>query len=200
MSLLRKLLCGCLGLGLCAPMARAADLPGWWTAFPSLPRLDTGFVQESESAVFGKLERKGRLRLAQGGRLRVDYLKGVVLVANGRSLIQYDPAARTAQRQNLRSVVADAPLLNVLLNPGTLPAFYEATPAPGDGVVLVPRRPSLPRVELAGRGRLLQRIQWTDATGARQRIEFQDPRVPAAIDPAVFTFQPPAGTRWLEGN
>ena len=196
----RKLLCGCLGLGLSGPMALAGELPAWWTAFPSLPRLETAFVQESESAVFGKLEQKGRLRMAQGGRLRVDYLKGMVLVANGRSLIQYDPAARTAQRQNLRSVAADAPLLNVLLNPGTLSAFYEASPGPGDSVVLVPRRPSLPRVELAGRGRMLEQIQWTDATGARQRIEFQEPRIPAAFDAAVFTFQPPSGTRWLEGN
>jgi len=198
--LLRNLICGCLGLGCFGPLAQAADLPAWWTAFPSLPRLETAFVQESESAVFGKLERKGRLRMAQGGKLRVDYLKGVVLVANGRSLIQYDPAARTAQRQDLRSAVAEAPLLNVLLNPGTFATFYQASAGSGDSVVLEPRRPSLPKVELAGRGRLLQRIQWTDATGARQRIDFQDPRIPAAFDPAVFSFQPPAGTRWLESN
>jgi outer membrane lipoprotein-sorting protein len=159
--------------------------------------MESGFVQESESAVFGKLVRHGRLRLAQGGRLRVDYQGGLVLVADGRSLVQYDPQARTAQRQNLRSAVADAPMLNVLLNPKTLGSFYQVEAGPEDTVRLEPRRPGLPRLELAGSGRLIRRIQWTDATGARQRIEFQDPKIPGAFEPAVFSFQAPAGTRWL---
>ena len=194
--MLRKLIRGCLGFG-CLVQAMAADLPAWWTGFATLPRLETAFTQESESAVFGKLTRKGQLRMAQGGRLRVDYLKGIVLVSNGRSLIQYDPEARTAQRQDLRAAVADAPLLNVLLNPGKLSSYYDATPGPDGTVILEPRRPTLPRVELAGRGRLLQRLQWTDGTGARQRIEFQDPRIPPAFDPTLFAYQPPPGTRWL---
>jgi outer membrane lipoprotein-sorting protein len=177
--------------------AGAAELPAWWTGFPSLPRLETAFVQESESAVFGKLTRRGQLRLAQGGRLRVDYQGGLLLVADGRSLIQFDPQARTAQRQDLRSAVLDAPLLNVLLNPGRLSAYYQVNPGADGTLQLEPRRPSLPKVELAGRGRMIQRIQWTDGTGARQRIEFQDPRVPAAFAPGVFSFQAPAGTRWL---
>ena len=190
----RFLVCGCVSL---CVQAGAAELPAWWTGFPSLPRLESAFVQESESAVFGKLIRHGKLRLAQGGRLRVDYQGGLVLVADGRSLVQYDPQARTAQRQNLRSAVADAPMLNVLLNPKTLPAYYQVSAAAGGALRLEPRRPSLPMVELTGRGNLIHSIQWADATGARQRIEFQDPKVPAAFDPAVFSFQPPAGTRWL---
>jgi outer membrane lipoprotein-sorting protein len=89
-------------------------------------------------------------------------------------------------------------LLYVLLNPGALGGYYDAKPGAGESLTLEPSRPDLPRVELDGRGRLLRRIQWTDATGARQVIELQNPTVPAAPFPAsTFTFLPPPGTRWL---
>jgi outer membrane lipoprotein-sorting protein len=178
--------------------AQAEELPAWWQAFPDMPRLESAFVQESESAVFGKLTRQGRLKLAKGGRLRVEYRKGILLVADGASLIQYDPDARTAQRTRLRTAAADTPLLYNLLNPGALAGYYEAKAGAGESLTLEPRRQDLPRVELTGRGNLLQRIQWTDGTGARQVIQLQDPRIPPAPFPASeFTFQAPPGTRWL---
>jgi outer membrane lipoprotein-sorting protein len=194
---LRELLCGCIGLGLLG--AGGAELPAWWNGFRAMERLESGFVQQSESAVFGKLRRQGQLKLAKGGRLRVEYRQGLLLVADGRNLIQYDPAARTAQRTPLRSAANDTPLLNIMLNPGALSAFYDAKAGADQSVALEPRRPGLPRVVLNGRGGLLRRIQWTDATGAGQEIELQDPRVPAApFDAATFTFTAPAGTRWLK--
>ena len=191
-----------VGLGLLGIAARADELPSWWRTFPSLPRLESPFTQESQSAVFGKLVRQGQLMLAKGGRLRVEYRRGGLLVADGSSLVQYDPDARTAQRIKLRTAAEDTPLLFVLLNPGALGGYYEARPgATAQGVVLEPRRPGLPKVELTGRGSLLQRIQWVDGTGARQVIELQDPKVPPApFPPSVFTFQAPAGTRWLSVN
>lgn len=191
-----------LALGLLGMAAWAGPLPAWWRTFPSQPRLDSAFTQASESAVFGKLERRGRLRLAQGGRLRVEYRQGGLVVADGSHLVQYDPEARTAQRIRLRDAAGDTPLLYVLLNPGALGGYYQARPGAGaQDVVLEPRRPGLPRVELAGQGGLLQRIQWTDGTGARQVLELQDPKVPGtAFPPGTFTFQAPAGTRWLSGR
>jgi outer membrane lipoprotein-sorting protein len=128
----------------------------------------------------------------------VEYRKGILLVADGKSLVQYDPEARTAQRVSLRSAALDTPLLNILVNPGALDGFYQAKAGPGPSVTLEPRRPTLPRVLLDGSGGLLRRIQWQDATGARQEIELVSPRIPAApFDPGAFTFQAPAGTRWL---
>jgi outer membrane lipoprotein-sorting protein len=194
---LRKLICGCLGIGLLAAGTPPGALPGWWSGFQAMVRLESGFVQQSDSAVFGKLSRKGQLKLARGGRLRVEYHPGILLVADGRTLIQYDPEARTAQRITLRSATADTPLLNILLNPAALAGFYQAKPGPGLSVALEPRRPGLPRVVLTGNGGLLQRIQWQDGTGANQQIELQDPHVPAPFAPATFTFIPPEGTRWL---
>jgi outer membrane lipoprotein-sorting protein len=192
-----KVLAGVLGAAVLGAPARAEALPAWWRSFPTLPRLESGFAQESESAVFGKLVRRGRLKLAQGGRLRVEYQKGGLLVADGANLVQYDPDARTAQRFKLRTAAGDAPLLYVLLNPGALGGYYEAKAGAAEAVVLEPLRPGLPRVDLAGQGGLIKRIQWTDATGARQVIELQSPKVPGAFPPATFTFQAPAGTRWL---
>jgi outer membrane lipoprotein-sorting protein len=186
------------GSCLCLLGAKAEALPAWWRAFVTMPRLECGFVQESESAVFGKLNRAGELKLAKGGRLRVEYRKGILLVADGHTLVQYDAEARTAQRLSLRGAVTDSPLLNVLIDPGALDVFYMVQAAPGGTVALEPRRSGLPRVELTGSGGMLQRIQWTDATGARQQIELKDPRIPGkAFAPAVFTFQAPAGTRWV---
>lgn len=188
-------LCGLCAVGLLA--AAPGPLPAWWTGFATLARLESGFVQQSDSAVFGKLRRQGRLMLAKGGNLRVEYRQGLLLVADGSSLIQYDPEARTAQKMKLRTAAADTPLLNILLNPAALAGFYEAKAA-GDTVALEPRRPGLPRVLMTGRGGLLQRIQWTDPTGASQEIELLDARIPAApFAPATFTFTAPAGTRWL---
>jgi outer membrane lipoprotein-sorting protein len=194
----RKCLWICLGLALPWSAAAAGELPGWWRSFCARPSMESAFVQESESAVFGKLTRQGELKLAQGGRLRVEYLHGIVLVADGRTLTQYDPAARTAQRILLRSAAADTPLLNVLLNPAMLDKFYQAKAGPGQGLVLEPRRQALPRVELTGKGGLPDRISWTDGTGASQVIQFKDARVPAQpFDPSIFVFAAPDGTRWL---
>ena len=193
----RWLACGCLSLG----SLWAGELPGWWLAFPAMPRLSSPFVQESESAVFGKLTRSGTLQLAQGGRLRVEYHKGMLLVADGKSLVQYDPGARTAQRVDLRGAAADAPMLEILLHPGALGTTFKVHAGPGaEMVTLEPRKPGLPSVLLEGQGQLLRRIRWTDATGARQVIELQAPRIPAALEPSLFTFKAPAGTRWLEAR
>ena len=177
---------------------QAADLPAWWKALPRLARFECGFIQESESAVFGKLRKEGKLQLAKGGRLRVTYVKGMVLVSDGTNLIQYDAAARTAQRLTLRSATKDMPLLNILVDPAALEAVYQIKAENADQVLLEPKRKDLPKVTVEGRDGFLRRVTWTDPTGARQVLELQNPRIPSReFPPSVFTFQAPAGTRWI---
>jgi outer membrane lipoprotein-sorting protein len=176
----------------------AAETPAWWKAFTGAPRMEAGFRQESDSAVFGKLTRTGTLRLAKGGRLRVEYRKGLLLVADGRTLVQYDAEARTAQKVDLRSASKDAPLLVVLLDPGALDQVFTVKPgATAEAFALEPRKPGLPRVTLEGKGGMPHRISWVDPTGAHQVLEFLSPHVPASFDATTFTFKAPAGTRWL---
>jgi outer membrane lipoprotein-sorting protein len=180
------------------PVQSPAQLPAWWRAAARLPRLETRFTQVSQSEVFGKLERRGRLWMASGGRLRVAYDSGLLLVADGRDLITYDPEARTAQRLVLRSAVEEMPLLNLLLDPDALPDRYVLEAAPGGAVRLRPRKPGPPEVLAEGKGRVPTRLRWKDGTGAAQELLLQDPRVPAAALPAaIFRFAEPKGTRWL---
>lgn len=195
---MRSALALLLALGAGAAGLRA-QAPAWWKAFTGAPRMESRFVQESDSAVFGKLKRTGTLRLAKGGRLRVEYQKGLLLVSDGRTLIQYDPEARTAQKVDLHSAAKDAPLLWVLLDPATLEQVFTVKAGAGpDAFNLEPRKPNLPKVTLEGKGGLPRRISWTDPTGAHQVLAFQDPRVPGAAFAAdLFTFKAPAGTRWL---
>jgi len=176
-----------------------ADAPAWWRTFIHAPRMEARFVQEADSAVFGKLTRTGTLRLGGGGRLRVEYTKGLLLVADGKSLVQYDAQARTAQKVDLRSASQGAPLLWVLLDPDALDKVFTLKPGPGpDAFSLEPRGKGLPTVFLEGKGGLPLRIRWTDPTGAHQVLAFQGPHAPAAPFPAsLFVFSPPAGTRWL---
>ena len=190
---MKPLLCSLVAIS----VLQGAELPAWWKLLPNLARLESGFIQESESAVFGKLTKTGKLQLAKGGRLRVTYEKGMVLVSDGVHLTQYDPMARTAQRLELRSATKDMPLLNILVDPAALGAAYTIRAENGD-VQLEPRRKDLPKVLVEGRNGLLKRVTWTDATGAKQVLELTKPRVPGQdFPPAVFTFKAPAGTRWI---
>ena len=190
----------CLVL-LCLLAAPAlAALPGWWTSFTRMPVLESRFRQESESLVFGKLAREGDLLLARGGRLRVAYAGGLTVTCDGRQLVQYDADTRTAQRMELARAVRDFPLLGILLEPARLDRLYRVEPLEGEALRLLPRESGLPELKATGRNGLLRTLEWTDPTGARQKLELLDPRRPGT--PAAERFRPqvPAGTRWATPN
>jgi len=183
-----------------APLLATAPMPGWWTAFTRMPGLESRFRQESDSAVFGKLAREGRLALAQGGRLRVAYQSGLTVTCDGRRLVQYDPDTRTAQGVELARAVRDFPLLGILLNPARLDKLYRVQAAGGEAVKLSPKEPGLPELKATGRRGLLHTLEWTDPTGARQRLELLDPKSPVTLAPGTFKAQVPEGTRWATPN
>lgn len=184
------LLCGSI-------LLRGGELPAWWQQLRRTDSVECRFAQESESAVFGKLRREGTLVLARGGRLRVAYARGTLLVADGRSLVQFDPETRTAQRIDLRAAMRDSPLLNVLVDPSRLEASFTVRAESSGGVRLVPRKTGVAGVLLEGQGRFLSRITWTDGTGAKQVMELKDPKPAKSLDARSFHFLAPAGTRWI---
>ncbi len=171
-------------------------LPGWWRALPSPPSLTARFTQTSDSAVFGTLQERGTLLLEKGGRLRVAYDSGLLVVADGQKLVQYDPDTRTAQSVTLQDALKEYPLLGLLLEPRRLDLLYRAEALPGEMVLLHPRVPGLPEVKAGGHRGLLASVAWTDGTGARQRLVLEGAHVPPPPGPAAFHFEPPAGTRW----
>jgi len=182
------------------PLLAAAPMPGWWTALTRMPGLESRFRQESDSAVFGKLTREGRLALAQGGRLRVAYQSGLTVTCDGRRLVQYDPDTRTAQGVELARAVRDFPLLGILLNPARLDKLYRVQAAGGEAVKLSPKEAGLPELKATGRHGLLHTLEWTDPTGARQKLELLDPKSPVTLAPGTFKAQVPEGTRWATPN
>ena len=179
---------GLLCVLVAAGALQSADLPPWWKALPRLARFESGFIQESESAVFGKLRKEGKLQLAKGGRLRVTYVKGMVLVSDGINLIQYDPMAMTAHRLALRSATRDMPLLNILVDPAALGAAYEIKAENPDQVLLEPKRKDLPQVLVEGKDGFLRRLTWTDATGAKHPLAADA----VVVSGSTFTVQLPA--------
>ena len=180
---------------LCAVPGLSKPLPPWWTGLRQLPRIECRFRQESESAVFGKLVRQGHLQVARGGRLRITYDSGLLLVADGTRLTQYDPDTRTAQRSSLGASLEDAPLLALLVDPARLDLSYEAQVLGPGRVRLRPRKPGLPALEVEGTGRFPKSLHWTDGTGAAQALVLLDPKVPVALDPSLFRFTLPEGAR-----
>ncbi|MDP1831543.1 MAG: outer membrane lipoprotein carrier protein LolA [Geothrix sp.] len=189
-----------LAIVLLAAFPALASMPGWWLAFSRMPSLESRFRQESDSLVFGKLAREGRLTLARGGRLRVAYEGGLTVVCDGRNLVQYDPDTRTAQRVELARAVRDFPLLGILLDPARLERLYRVESLGGEALKLAPREPGLPELKATGRRGLLRTLEWTDPTGARQKLELLDPKSPVPLAPGTFRLQVPAGTRWATPN
>ena len=180
------------------PLA-AQGLPGWWQPMLDAPRFESRFVQQSESQVFGKLIKKGHIEAAQGGRLRVSYEDGLLLVADGANLIQYDPDTRTAQRMDLGQALLDTPLLNLLVAPQRLAKTYTVEVVSSDTVRLVPMQKDLPQMEVQGSGRFARVLRWTDASGAKQELRLLDPKVPGPIPAGRFHFNLPKGATMV-GN
>ncbi|HJW34079.1 MAG TPA: outer membrane lipoprotein carrier protein LolA [Holophagaceae bacterium] len=174
----------------------SAQAPAWWTRLQAKPSLEAAFVQEGESAVFGKVSREGILRIAPGGRLRVAYTQGLLIVCDGKKLIQFDPDTRSAQRLDLKRALSEAPLLTVLMDPREVERHFKVT-FQGAQVKLTPKEPGLPTLEASGNGPWPEWFRWTDATGAQQVLRLKAPRA-AKEDLASFKFIAPPGTRWAE--
>jgi outer membrane lipoprotein-sorting protein len=172
-------------------------MPSWWERWRRAPVLRSGFRQEGESAAFGTLTRTGTILAAKGGRLRLEYDKGALLVSDGRLLTQYDPSTRTAQSFEIEGALEDLPLLRILLEPLEIGRVFDAKHQGGGRVVLSPRRPGLPEVALEGRGDSPRRIEWVDATGARQVLTLTDPKIVPDPKGRHFTFDAPKGTKWV---
>ncbi len=180
---------GCFALG--------AEPPAWFKALRTMPGLESSFVQEGESAVFKAVRKTGRILVAKGGFLKVSYEGGLLLVADGKALVQYDPRARSAQRLDLAATLKEAPLLNLLLNPEGLEASY-LVEVQEDSVVLVPKDKKFPKLELKGKGGLVWKVMWVDRSKAKQTLTLTQPKVCPSFPKGTFSLEVPNGTRWIK--
>jgi outer membrane lipoprotein-sorting protein len=180
-----------------AAIEQPTPTPAWWNNWRRLSTFSSPFVQESESAAFGKLASKGTILIASGGRLRVEYDKGAILLCDGRQLVQYDPSTRTAQRHGLDGISDDWPLLRVLTDPTTLDQVFKVTVQSSGEIVLTPKNPGPPEIVLTGKGEFLHSAAWTDGTGAKQVLTLTAPRIPPSPGKERFSFRLPAGAKWI---
>jgi outer membrane lipoprotein-sorting protein len=183
---------------------RESAMPPWWSQWTQGASFKSTFTQEGESAAFGKLTKNGTILTARGGRLRVEYEKGILLVSNGHQLMQYDPSTRTAQKFDLENVSEEWPLLRLLVDPAAINQVFHLI-SQGDGKILLSpkkiggnKQSSLPEVLLDGKGKFLQRIEWKDGTGAKQVLVFTDPKNQRDPGDSSFIFKVPVGTRWIK--
>lgn len=187
-------------LALVVPLALHAEapLPAWWQALLKRPRLEARFAQRMESAVFGKITREGKVWIGSGGRLRFAYDSGLLIVCDGRLLIQYDPDTRTAQQMALAQAQREFPLLGLLSNPAGLGAHYRIQAQDAGQVRLEPKnREQGGVILLSGKEGQLRRIQWQDPSGAAQDLELIEQKIPTQDpSPELFRFKAPTGTHW----
>jgi len=177
--------------------AQPAAMPIWWDNWKQLNAFSSPFIQEGESAAFGKLTKKGSIIAARGGRLRIEYEKGALLLCDGQTLTQYDPSTRTAQSHKMDSISEEWPLLRLLTDPASLGQVYSVASPDGATVVLSPKKQGLPEVTLQGKGGFLHKAEWKDGTGAKQTLIFTAPKSPADPGKSPFVFKPPAGAKWI---
>ncbi|MCL1908558.1 MAG: outer membrane lipoprotein carrier protein LolA [Holophagaceae bacterium] len=174
------------------------SLPSWWNQWRQSSFFSSPFIQEGESAAFGKLIRKGSILTARGGRLRVEYEKGILLLCNGKQLIQYDQSTRTAQMHDLNSISAEWPLLRILTDPGALAQVFNVNALDSGAIKLSSKKNELPEILLEGKGSFLHKVSWVDGTGARQTLTLTAPRIPKDPGNSPFTFLPPSDTKWIQ--
>lgn len=175
-----------------------SPLPGWWQALLKRPRLEARFAQRMDSAVFGKITREGKVWIGEGGRLRFAYDSGLLIVCDGKLLVQFDPDTRTAQQMALSQAQREFPLLGLLSNPSGLAAHYRVSPQGTGQVRLEPKgQVQGGAILLTGKDNQLLRIQWQDPSGAGQDLELIEQKVPAKAPGAdFFRFKAPPGTHW----
>jgi outer membrane lipoprotein-sorting protein len=180
-----------------ALLAQAPSMPQWWEHWKQAPYFSSPFTQEGDSAAFGKLVKKGSIITAKGGRLRIEYEKGIVLLCDGSQLTQYDPSTRTAQTYDLETISQEWPLVRLLTGPAAPNQVFSVSAQQGGAIKLTPKKPGLPEVLLEGKGNFLQRATWTDGTGAKQVLTLTSPKPSPASGKAAFTFTAPTGTKWI---
>ena len=186
-----------------ALLAPEPVMPSWWYNWTRQGAFSSPFIQEGESAAFGKLTKNGTILTASGGRLRVEYEKGVLLMSDGRQLWQYDPSTRTAQSHDLKDVSGEWPLLRLLTDPTALNKVFHVNPQSDGKIKLTPKksersvRSDLPEILLEGKGGFLYRATWKDGTGAMQVLTLTNPRSPSDPGNRPFSFELPKGAKWL---
>ncbi|MEW5837243.1 MAG: outer membrane lipoprotein chaperone LolA [Pseudomonadota bacterium] len=167
----------------------------------NMKTLQGQFVQTQFNAERRETQRaSGALELARPGKFRWVYSQPYhqELVADGEMLWIYDQDLEQVTQKPLRQAMAQAPI-TLLLEKKALDKDYLLTELGSDQgldwVGLKPRNEEsdVREVKLAFAGKMLARMQLTDAFGQITLIEFKDMQLNPKFAEGRFDFVPPSG-------
>lgn len=189
----------------------AALLPAMASAGQGLNSLD-GFLKEMKSlqGQFVQIQfnadrretqrASGTLELLRPGRFRWIYSQPYhqELVADGESLWIYDQDLDQATQKPLRQALGQAPIMLLMENRPLDEEFILTELGPDQGMDWVELKPrgevsDFREVKFAFKGRMLARMQLTDAFGQITLIEFSGMTLNPALSEKQFRFTPPPG-------
>lgn len=159
------------------------------------------FVQIQFNANRQETQRaSGTLELSRPGRFRWIYNQPYhqELVADGESLWIYDQDLDQATQKPLRLALGQAPIMLLMENRPLDDEFILTELGADQGMDWVELKPrgevaDFREVKFAFKGRMLARMQLTDAFGQITLIEFAEMKLNPALDDRHFRFSPPAG-------
>ena len=159
------------------------------------------FVQTQFNANRQETQRaSGTLELSRPGRFRWIYSQPYhqELIADGESLWIYDQDLDQATQKPLRLALGQAPIMLLMENRPLDEEFILTELGADQGMDWVELKPrgevsDFREVKFAFKGRMLARMQLTDAFGQITLIEFSEMKLNPALDDRHFRFTPPAG-------
>jgi outer membrane lipoprotein carrier protein len=181
---------------LCVGQAMAE--PGLQEQLATIQSLSGSFEQRVVDDSGLELEvSSGRFKVMQPGYFywAIDNPDEQLLIANGKTLVHYDAELETATERALDDQQSSSPLAIFADSGAGLDQHYEVSALDDGGYLLRPRASegSFVEVELRLDADVPRTMRVLDALGNTTLIEFTAVQLNPQLEPAEFTFEPPAG-------
>jgi outer membrane lipoprotein carrier protein len=181
--------------------------------------VEATFHQTYYNRLYDKLDKSsGKVQFQKPGKMRWDYAapNGKIIVSNGKRLLIYEPGEDGDKGQVFERALGESELpqaLAFLTGTGKLADDFsfrlldakQQGFASGYVLELMPKKES-PHYERilfyvdreASRAGLVHRVLIVDASGNRNRFDFQQLKFNRVLDKKAFDWQPPAGARRIQ--
>lgn len=181
--------------------------------------VEANFHQTYYNRLYDKLDKSsGKVQFQKPGKMRWDYAapNGKIIVSNGKRLLIYEPGEDGDKGQVFERSLAESELpqaLAFLTGAGKLAEDFsfrlldakQQGFAGGYVLELIPKRPSAHYERILfyvdsdpSRAGIVHRVLIVDASGNRNRFDFQQMRFNRSLDKKPFEWQPPAGARRIQ--
>ena len=169
----------------------------------ALTDMKARFVQTYASAMLGRrVVERGTVAIKHPGRMRWEYEQPEkkTFVSDGKKSYFYVPADKQVMVQEATGDRGVA--LQLLSGRSDLLTEFQAMPAPGDAVRLIPRsgeaevQEALVEADASGR---IRRLEIIDLQGNRSEFRFEDVKENVGLPDRLFQFEIPKGVEVVTG-